>query len=121
MGEQGQIDNTENFGEENKINKEDLEKVLKSLLVDEYLKLDVIERKVIELTDEGNSYAKNGSPEFQFVSKIEMGESVDMAEMEKRVGKQIAKIGFGKAMKQKWIKKDGSNFERIAENPVDDD
>jgi len=121
MGEQGQIDNTENFGEENKINKEDLEKVLKSLLVDEYLKLDVIERKVIELTDEGNSYAKNGSPEFQFVSKIEMGESVDMAEMEKRVGKQIAKIGFGKAMKQKWIKKDGSKFERIAENPVDDD
>ena len=44
-----------------------------------------------------------------------------MAEMENRCGKQIAKIGFGKAMKQKWIKKDGNNFERIAENPVDDD
>ena len=24
-------------------------------------------------------------------------------------------------MKQKWIKKDGDKFERIAENPVDDD
>lgn len=24
-------------------------------------------------------------------------------------------------MKQKWIKKDGSNFLRISENPVDDD
>ena len=44
-----------------------------------------------------------------------------MAEMETRVGKQIAKIGFGKAMKQKWINKVGDNFERIAENPVDDD
>ena len=52
---------------------------------------------------------------------MELGEQVDMATMEKRVGKQIAKIGFGKAMKQKWIKKDGDKFERIAENPVDDD
>jgi len=26
-----------------------------------------------------------------------------MQEMEKRVGQQVAKIGFGKAMKQKWI------------------
>jgi phenylalanyl-tRNA synthetase alpha chain len=28
---------------------------------------------------------------------------------------------MGKAMKQKWIKKSGNDFERIAENPVDDD
>lgn len=50
-----------------------------------------------------------------------MGEKADLAEMENRVGKQIAKIGMGKAMKEKWIKKDGSNFERVAENPVDKD
>lgn len=50
-----------------------------------------------------------------------MGEKVDMAEMENRVGAQVAKIGFGKAMKQKWIKKDGEQFERIAENPKDED
>ena len=121
MGEHGSIENTENFGNEQGIDKEDLEKVLKSLLVDDFLSLEVIERKVIELTEEGQSYAKNGSPEYQFVQKIAMGEQVDMAEMENRVGKQIAKIGFGKAMKQKWIKKDGDKFERIAENPVDED
>lgn len=57
MGKNGQIDNSENFGNEHNISKDDLEKVLKSLLVDEYLNLDVIERKIIELTDEGNSYA----------------------------------------------------------------
>ena len=34
-----------------------------------------------------------------YESRIEMGEKVDMAEMESRVGAQIAKIGFGKAMK----------------------
>ena len=44
-----------------------------------------------------------------------------MAEMEKRCGAQIAKIGFGKAMKEKWIKKEGDKFERIAENPEDKD
>ena len=43
----------------------------------------------------------------QFVSNMKVGEKVDMAEMENRVGAQVAKIGFGKAMKQKWIKKDG--------------
>ena len=48
-----------------------------------------------------------------------MGEKVDMAEMESRVGAQIAKIGFGKAMKQKWIKKDGNKFERIVADLVD--
>lgn len=50
-----------------------------------------------------------------------MDESVDLATMEERVGKQIAKIGQGKAMKQKWIVKDGNSFKRVAENPVDDD
>jgi hypothetical protein len=30
---------------------------------------------------------------------MKTGEKVDMAEMESRVGAQIAKIGFGKAMK----------------------
>jgi len=52
---------------------------------------------------------------------MEVGESVDMATMETRVGAQIAKIGQGKAMKQKWIVKDGANFKRVAENPVDED
>lgn len=52
---------------------------------------------------------------------MEMGEKCDMAEMEKRVGQQVAKVGFGKAMKQKWIKKDGNNFERIAADPKDED
>lgn len=121
MNEHNVIENTEIYQEENKIEREELDPVLKSLSAEEYIKLDVIEKKLIELTDEGKSYATNGSPEFQFVSAMTNGEQADMAEMEKRVGKQIAKIGFGKAMKQKWIKKDGDKFERIAENPVDED
>jgi len=116
-----QIANTEVYQFESKTDKDVLEPVLKSLSAEEYIKLDVLERKVIELTDEGKGYALSGSPEFQFVSKMAMGEQCDMAEMESRCGKQIAKIGFGKAMKEKWIKKEGEKFERIAESPVDKD
>ncbi len=39
------------------ITHETLDKVLKSLLVDDYLQLTVIEQKLIELTEEGASYA----------------------------------------------------------------
>jgi hypothetical protein len=67
--------------------KEFLEPVLKSLSAEEYIKLNVIERKEIELTDEGKSYAQEGSPEYQFVMKMAMDESVSLATMEERVGK----------------------------------
>ena len=121
VGKNGSIENTENFVEELGISSAILDPVLKSLVSEDFLVLEVIEKKQIELTEEGKSYAKEGSPEFQFVSAMKMGEKADLSEMENRVGKQIAKIGFGKAMKEKWIKKDGGNFERVAENPVDKD
>jgi phenylalanyl-tRNA synthetase alpha chain len=121
LAKNGEIPNTEDFCDSEKLNKEDLEPVLKSLLVDDYVILEVIEKKLIELTEEGISYAQEGSPEYQFVSKMNMGEKCDMAEMENRCGKQVAKVGFGKAMKQKWVKKEGDKFERIVENPVDED
>ena len=44
----------------------ELDKNLKSLLVDDDLVLTVIERKGIELTDEGASYASIGTPEYQY-------------------------------------------------------
>lgn len=119
LDKNGSIADTADFTVQNNVTAEVVDPVLKSLSALEYIVLEVIERKKIELTDEGKSYAANGSPEFQFVSKMKMGEKVDMAEMESRVGAQIAKIGFGKAMKQKWIKKDGNQFERIAADPVD--
>lgn len=99
LDKNGQIADTAVIVREENVSAEELDPVLKSLVALEYIVLEVIERKVIELTEEGKSYAADGSPEFQFVSKMEMGEKVDMAAMEGRVGAQIAKIGFGKAMK----------------------
>jgi phenylalanyl-tRNA synthetase alpha chain len=64
INDNGQIKNTENFDVEQKLEKEAFDNTLKSLSAEEYIKLNVIERKEIELTDEGKSYAQNGSPEF---------------------------------------------------------
>ena len=49
---------------------EDLDPVLKSLVALDYLVLDVIERKKIELTKEGQGYAANGIPEFIYVQNM---------------------------------------------------
>ncbi len=102
----------------------ELDKSLKSLLVDDYLVLSVIERKAIELTDEGASYATIGTPEYQYASALEMNKPTEKAEAEAKVGAEIAKIGFAKAMQRKWIQLDGANKNvvvRIAEKLVDED
>jgi len=94
---------------------------LKPLEIDSFIVLKVLEVKVIELTDEGKDYAENGAPEFLYVSKMQVGKKVSEKDMEDLVGKKIAGIGKGKAFKQKWIKKDGDQLVRIAENIVDED
>ena len=71
---------------------------MKSLLVDDYLVLTVIERKVIELTDEGASYATVGTPEYQYAKALEMNVVTEKSAVEAKVGADIAKIGFSKAM-----------------------
>jgi helix-turn-helix protein len=55
----------------------ELDKNLKSLLVDDYLVLSVIERKGIELTDEGASYASIGTPEYQYAKALELNKPTE--------------------------------------------
>ena len=95
--------------------------VMNSLFLDGYIKFEGKDSRLIELTEEGEGYARDGTPEFKFVSAMAVGEKVDLATMQERVGAQTAKIGSGKAKKQGWIKIDGKSYERVAENPVDAD
>ena len=96
----------------------ELDKSLKSLLVDEYLSLQVIEKKLLELTPEGASYADNGTPEFIYASALEVKVPTEKSQADAKVGAEVAKIGFSKAMQRKWIQLDPSNKNiviRIAE------
>ena len=101
-----------------------LDAALKSLNVDEYVVLEVIERRILELTKEGAGYAKTGTPEFQYASALTVGEEVSKADVEKKVGAQLAKIGFAKAMKNKWVQICGEkkeNVKRVVEELEDED
>jgi len=86
---------------------------LKSLLVDDYVVLEVIERKTIELTNEAQGYVENGTPEFQYASALETGVQTLKTDVEAKVGAQVAKIGFAKAMKNKWVKISGEKKEFV--------
>ena len=58
------IEDTLDLAKELVITHIDLDKVLKSLLVDDYVVLTVIERKLVELSEEGKGYVAKGTPEF---------------------------------------------------------
>jgi len=97
---------------------------VKSLLVDEYVVLEVIERRRLDLTAEGQGYATNGTPEFQYASALVNGVETLKTDVEAIVGPLIAKVGFAKAMKNKWVKLAGDKKEkviRLAEELVDTD
>jgi len=64
LSEHNHIDDTLQFAQRVGVTHTDLDKSLKSLLVDDYLELGVIERKLLELTDEGATYADKGTPEY---------------------------------------------------------
>ncbi|GAA6043238.1 hypothetical protein JCM8097_008476 [Rhodosporidiobolus ruineniae] len=65
------------------------------------------------LTKEGEQIASNGSHEFLVWSALPppgAEQGLTAKEIEAKVGKDIAKVGQGKAMKNKWVVKKGDGF-----------
>ena len=117
------IEDSATIVEKEKITAAKMDAALKSLNVDEYVTLEVIERKTIALTEEGEDNAKNGTPEFQYASAMKKGQEYDKAEIDKKVGAAVAKVGFGNAKKNKWVdlsKTDKSKVFRVADKIVDE-
>jgi hypothetical protein len=107
-----------------KIHPKEMDAALKSLNVDDYVKLEVIELKQVELTAEGKGYLEKGTPEYQYTQALEFDQVVVKAEFDEKVGKQLAKIGFQKAMSNKWVQLCGEgkkNVKRVAQDIVDGD
>lgn len=77
---------------------ETVDAALKSLLVDDYVVLDVIEVKHLKLSPEGSEYVQKGTPEYQYAMAAPFEQEVPKTIVEETVGKEIAKIGFAKAM-----------------------
>ena len=90
-----------------------MDAAVKSLNVDGMVDYEVIEKRKVILTEEGEGYATNGSPECQYVNALKMGEETLKTDVEKALGAQIAKVGFQNAMKQKWIQLCGAKKEKV--------
>ena len=64
LNEQGEIGDSADMCAALSLAPAKIDAALKSLLVDEFVVLEVIERRKIELTDEGQQYVRDGTPEF---------------------------------------------------------
>lgn len=71
------------------------------------------------LTPVGQTVARNGSHEFLFWSALSSTSPMRVAELEAVLGKEVAKLGQGRAMRNKWARKEGDGFIRAVESVVD--
>ena len=106
------------FAESHNIDHQNLIGALKSLLVDAYAADEALTNSFWLLTEEGSEIATKGSPEFRVYQAVS-AEGMSVAELNSSMG-DVAKIGLGPCMKNKWLKKDGDRILRIAEGVKDE-
>mmetsp|Transcript_41266 Transcript_41266/g.76785 ORF Transcript_41266/g.76785 Transcript_41266/m.76785 type:complete len:499 (-) Transcript_41266:46-1542(-) len=99
---QGSLQDSEALCQEKGWDHEVLVGAIKSLQAEEQVTAQPIKREGWKLTEEGEQYCKNGSPEFQVFSFIKSKGSVANADVDAALG-AIAKIGMGTCMKNKWV------------------
>ncbi|KAF9971470.1 Phenylalanyl-tRNA synthetase, beta subunit, cytoplasmic [Actinomortierella ambigua] len=92
--------------------------VLNSLASKEMVTYTTIEKDLFVLTAEGNEIADTGSHEAKVFNAVDPQNGITIADLAKLLGAS-AKIGQGKAFKNKWIKKDGDKLIRVAESIID--
>lgn len=84
---------------------------VKSLLVDAYLVANEVTTSFFTLSAEGEEIINNGSQEILVLKAVAGSEGgLPMKDLTGAVGKNVAKVGQGNCMKNKWIKKDGANL-----------
>ena len=106
---------------------EDHQKVvgaIKSLeSLDDLIRTEIIAVKQWQLTEEGKEVVKRGSNEAVVYSAVPQGgNGISKQDLKNIVGSAIEKIGFAKALQQRWIfidKKDGGLVKRYVDSITD--
>ena len=83
---------------------------LKSLETDAFVVTEPLSTSFYALSKEGEGILENGSQEMLVLKALEEPGKMSLPDLEKAVGKDVAKIGMGNCMKNKWIKKDGGDL-----------
>ena len=120
LAEKGEIENTWDFAISTGIEHQIIVGAVKSLLVDKYVAEQALSSSYWELTEEGKRVVSGGSQEFIVFSAIAAAEnsSIAVADLNKQLG-DVAKIGLGGCMKNKWVKKVGDNLVKNMDSVVD--
>lgn len=104
------IDDTFPWSEWNNLDHGTVVGAVKSLMVEDYVAAEDLSTSFYTLSTEAEEILKNGSQEI-LVMKALVGKSgVSMSELQEAVGNDVAKIGMGNCMKNKWVKKEGSQL-----------
>lgn len=105
------VEDSHVWAAEQKLDHQAVVGALKSLLSDSYVATTDLATSSFEFTAEATQVVANGSPEFLVYQAIQAsGAGLSMADLQAAVGKDVAKIGMGNAMRVKWIKKDGQTL-----------
>ncbi|MGK3735756.1 MAG: phenylalanyl-tRNA synthetase alpha chain [Bacillariaceae sp.] len=104
------ITDTYPWSESNKFDHATVVGAIKSLLVDQYVTAENVEKSFYTLTKEGESIVSDGSQEVLVLKALNEAGKLSIADLQTKVGKNVAKIGMGNCMKAKWVKKDGPDL-----------
>lgn len=86
---------------------------IKSLLAEELITAEDITTTFYSLEAEADSILANGSQEIIVLKALSEVDKLSVADLQDKVGKDVAKIGMGNCMKNKWIAKDGGDLVTI--------
>lgn len=103
--------NSLNFAKENQIDHQKVVGAVKSLQsLGELIQADQVENKRFELTKEGEQILQNGSHEYRVWSSIPVDGAIQQSELMQMIkDPNVSKLGFAKAMSNKWISIDKSS------------
>ena len=93
-----------------------------SLLTGGYVAATDLATSFYTLSPEAESILQHGSHEIVVLKAIVSGGKMSMEALQDAVGKDVAKIGMGNCLKNKWVKKEGADLVPIvtADAPPDD-
>lgn len=106
-----QIPDSGQFAAEQGFSHDEIVNVLRSLNGFEFVQVKDIKRERWILSEEGKTYASNGSPEVQLFMAIPP-EGISKIELENKLGKNVFKIATQQAIKNKWVEMDKQKVSR---------
>ncbi|KAK4491397.1 hypothetical protein RD792_002141 [Penstemon davidsonii] len=113
-----EISDSGTFAEERGINHDEIVNIIKSLNGFRLVDAQDIKRERWVLTNEGKTYAEDGSPEVQLFLAVPP-EGITREELQKKLKPTVYQIGCQQAIKNKWIEMGKSQVSRKLQH-VDD-